>query len=156
LTLFVDARRVCERPDDDGPGRVERRRWMHTGIRRKSHRLIPSRRTNTVTASPSVPNVQPHSGPDSAASFAIAVVASIAVVGLLVASATFLGLAIAFPIAVPVAERFHVYVSPADVALAQQFAGVWWVFALASVASVAAAVLVAVKAVERLSPGSRS
>jgi uncharacterized oligopeptide transporter (OPT) family protein len=109
-----------------------------------------------VTASLSVPSVQPHSGPNGAASFAIAVVASIAVVGLLVASATFLGLAIAFPIAVPVAERFHVAVSASDVALAQQFAGVWWVFALASVATIGAAVVIAVKAVERLSPGSRS
>jgi uncharacterized oligopeptide transporter (OPT) family protein len=109
-----------------------------------------------VTASPSVPTVQSQRGPDGAASLAIAVVASIAVLGLLVASATFLGLAIGFPIAVPVAERFHVAIKPADLAIAQQFAGVWWVFALASVASIAAAVVVAVKAVERLSPGSRN
>ena len=109
-----------------------------------------------MTASPSVPSVQPRSGPDGAASFAIAVVASIAVLGLLTASVTFLGLAIAFPIAVPVAERFHVAVSASDVAVAQQFAGVWWVFALASIATIAAAVVIAVKAVERLSPGSRN
>jgi uncharacterized oligopeptide transporter (OPT) family protein len=113
-------------------------------------------RTATVTASPSDPTGHAQRGPDGAASLAIAVVASIAVLGLLVASATFLGLAIGFPIAVPVAERFHVAIKPADLAIAQQFAGVWWVFALASVASIAAAVVVAVKAVERLSPGSRN
>jgi len=108
-----------------------------------------------VTASPSVPAVSPRTGPDGAASLAIAVIASIAVIGLLVASATFLGLAIAFPIAIPVAERFDAVIKPSDIALAQQFAGVWWVFALASIASLAAAVVVAIKAVQRLAPGSR-
>jgi hypothetical protein len=46
-------------------------------------------------------------------------------------------------------------VSAADLALAERFAAYWWVFAALSVACVGAAVVVAVKAIERLSPNPR-
>ncbi|MEA2607190.1 MAG: hypothetical protein QOI00_1947 [Chloroflexota bacterium] len=92
--------------------------------------------------------------PGTAAAIVIGVVATIAVLGLFVAGVTFLGLAIAFPIAGQVAADYHVTVSAADLALADRLAGFWWLFGLLSVGSVAAAVVVAVKTIERLSPNA--
>jgi hypothetical protein len=105
-----------------------------------------------VTSSFASPIESPR--PGTAAAIVIGVVATIAVLGLFVAGVTFLGLAIAFPIAGQVVAQYHVAVSTADLALAEQFARFWWVFGLLSFASVAAAVVVAVKAIERLSPPS--
>ena len=89
------------------------------------------------------------------AAIVIGIVATIAVFGLFIAGVTFLGLAIAFPIAGSVAAEYRVYVSPSDLALAERFAGFWWVFGALAVACVGAAVVVAVKAIERLSPTPR-
>jgi hypothetical protein len=91
----------------------------------------------------------------TAAAIVIGLVASAVVLGLFVAGMTFLGLAIAFPIAAQVVADYHVVVSAADLALAEQLGRFWWVFGLLSFASLAAAVVVAVKAIERLSPASR-
>ena len=65
------------------------------------------------------------------------------------------GQGIGFPIAGTVAAEYHVLVSPTDLALAEQLAGYWWLFGVLAVASVGAAVLVAVKAIEHLSPTPR-
>ena len=90
-----------------------------------------------------------------AATIAIALIASSAVLGLLVSGVTFLALAIAFQIAVPIAQQYHVSVSAADMAVAGRIAEFWWVFGAISVASFLAAAVVAVKAVSRLDSAPR-
>jgi uncharacterized oligopeptide transporter (OPT) family protein len=90
-----------------------------------------------------------------AATIAIALIASSAVLGLLVSGVTFLALAVAFQIAVPIAQQYHVSVSAADVAMAGHIAEFWWVFGAISVASFLAAAVVAVKAVSRLDSAPR-
>ena len=107
-----------------------------------------------MTAS-SFPQDQSRSSGGTAVAVVIGFIATIAVLGLFTAGVTFLGLAIAFPIAGSVAAEYHVYVSAADLALAERFAGYWWVFGAMSVACVGAAVVVAVKAIDRLSPNPR-
>jgi hypothetical protein len=62
---------------------------------------------------------------------------------------------IAFPIAGPIAAQYHVVVPAADLALAERLADFWWLFGLLAIASVGAAVVVAVKAIEHLSPAPR-
>ncbi|HET9520621.1 MAG TPA: hypothetical protein VFO73_06235 [Candidatus Limnocylindrales bacterium] len=80
------------------------------------------------------------------------VAATAAVVALVVAGITFFALAIAFPIAAPLAEQFNLPVDPNDVAIARQFASMWWLFAAASVASFVAALATIVEVIRRVSP----
>ena len=108
-----------------------------------------------MTASPFTQSDQSRRPRGTAAAVSIAMIAIVAVLGLFTAGVTFLGLAIGFPIAGTVAAQYHVLVSPTDLALANQLAGFWWLFGLFSIASVGAAVLVAVKAIEHLSPTER-
>ncbi len=103
----------------------------------------------------SQPDRAPSTGGPTAAAVAVGIVATVAVAGLFLAGMTFFGLAIAFPIAGQVAAEYHVVVSPSDLALAQRLAGFWWVFGAVSIAFVGASVVVAVKAIERLSPSPR-
>jgi hypothetical protein len=98
---------------------------------------------------------QPRSTGATATAVAVGIIATVAVLGLFVAGVTFLGLAIAFPIAGPVAAQYHVVVPAADLALAERLAGFWWLFGLLAIASVGAAVVVALKAIEHLSPAPR-
>jgi hypothetical protein len=98
---------------------------------------------------------QPRSTGATTAAVAVGIMATIAVLGLFLAGATFLGLAIAFPIAGPVAAQYHVSMPAADLALAERLAGFWWLFGALAVASVGAAVIVAVKAIEHFSPAPR-
>jgi hypothetical protein len=91
----------------------------------------------------------------TAATVSLGMIAIVAVLGLFVAAVTFVGLAIGFPIAGTVAAEYHVSVSPTDLALAERFAGYWWVFGALAIASTGAAVSVAIKAIEHLSPTSR-
>ena len=83
-------------------------------------------------------------GHGTAATVAIAIVAGSAVLGLVMAAVTFGGLAIAFPIAVPIAHQFQVAVSANDVLIAERFAAFWWVFAGDSIMSLLAAIAVIV------------
>ena len=83
----------------------------------------------------------------TAATVAIAIVAGSTVIGLIFAAITFGALAIAFPLAVPVAHQFQVAVSPNDVLIAERLASIWWVFAGASMMSLLAAVAVIVTTV---------
>jgi hypothetical protein len=96
------------------------------------------------------------SGPTTAAAVTIGILATVAVIALLTAGITFLGLAIAFPIAVPVAEQFRVAISATDLAIAERFADFWWVFGIFSVVAFVAAGVVAVKAIQHLSPTPRN
>ena len=95
-------------------------------------------------------------GPSAAAVVGIVLVAAVAVVTLLTAGITFVSLAIAFPLAVPIAERFDVVVSASDIAIAQVAAGFWWAFAALAAASFGAALLVIVAAIRALDPTPRS
>ena len=92
----------------------------------------------------------------AAVTVAIAVLAGSTVFGLIVGATTFGALAIAFPLAVPIAQQYHVAVSANDALIAERFASLWWVFAGASVMCLVAAVAVIVKTVKHLeSPPAR-
>jgi hypothetical protein len=92
-------------------------------------------------------------GPSPTVAVVVGVIAVIAVFTLVMAGITFFGLAIAFPIAVPIAEAYDLPIRAADAALAEQFAGYWWVFAALALASFVGAAVTAVKAIQALSPG---
>jgi len=91
-------------------------------------------------------------GPSPEVAVVVGLAAVVAVLALFVAGVTFFGLAIAFPIAVPVAEAYHLTVRVADAALAERLAAFWWVFAGAAIACFAGAAVVTIKAVRFLSP----
>ena len=99
--------------------------------------------------------------PSAAAAIAIALIASVVVFGLFTAAITFAALAIAFPLAAPIAAQvvaanpWSTSITPADLALAARFADLWWAFAALGIASLVAAVVVAIKAIQHLSPASR-
>src|SRR6478736_4884279 len=76
------------------------------------------RRTN-VTLSPAIRTAAPKSARHgTAATVAIAIVAGSTVIGLILAALTFGALAVAFPIAVPIAQQYQIAVSANDVLLA--------------------------------------
>jgi hypothetical protein len=106
----------------------------------------------TSSFSPSQPARR---GPAPANAVIVGLVAGLAVVVLFVLGVTFFGLAIAFPIAVPIAEAYHLPVSAGDAALAEQFAGFWWAFAALALATFAAAGVIVVKLIDFLSPAPR-
>ena len=93
-------------------------------------------------------------GPGPAAAIAIALLAGAAVLGLFVAGITFLALAIAFPLAVPVAHQYGVFVSANDLAIAERFAEFGWLFGALGIGSFVAAVVVLVKSIQVLSPNA--
>jgi hypothetical protein len=108
-----------------------------------------------VTASLVQPETAAPRGPGAGVALAVGLFAAVTVLVLFVAGMTFIGLAIAFPIAVPIAEAYHVPISPADAGLAERFAAVWWAFAALAIASFAAAGVLVVKVIGYLSPTSR-
>lgn len=100
--------------------------------------------------------VQPaRSEPTPAAVVAAAIVVSVTTLALIVAGITFFALAVAFPIAIPIAQAYNVPVSAADIAIAARFAELWWAFAGLAFASFAAVILVLVKFVSFVSPAPR-
>ena len=112
-----------------------------------------------MTASSSFPAAAPSagartSGPGPAAAIAIALLAGVAVLGLFIAGITFLALAIAFPLVVPVAHQYGVFVSANDLALAERFAEFGWLFGALGIGSFVAAVVVLVKSIQVLSPNA--
>lgn len=100
---------------------------------------------------------QPLAGraPGAVPALVVGIAGAIAVLVLLAVGVTFVGLAIAFPIAIPLAEAYHLPVSAHDAALAQGFASVWWTFAALAFASFAAAGVTVVKLIGFLSPVPR-
>jgi uncharacterized oligopeptide transporter (OPT) family protein len=90
-----------------------------------------------------------------ATTIAIGLIATSAVLGLVVAGVTFGALAIAFEIAVPIAQQYDVSVSAADMAMAARLADFWWVFGTLSVASFLGAGVVTVKAIAHLDSAPR-
>ena len=84
--------------------------------------------------------------------------ATLAVVGtafalfLALVGITFVALAAAFPIVVPMIQDQHLPVSARDFEMAKAFASVWWIFAGIGVATLVAALVTAVKLVQHLDP----
>ena len=74
---------------------------------------------------------------------------------LILAGLTFFALAIAFPIAVPLALSYHVPVSAHDAAVAQQLAGAAWLFIVLAVAAFGASIAVLVLTIKTISPEPR-
>jgi hypothetical protein len=82
-------------------------------------------------------------------------IAIVTIITLLMAGLTFVGVAIAFPIAVPIAAAYHLPVSAADAVLAERFAAFWWVFGAFAIASFVGDGVVVVKLISFLSPAPR-
>jgi hypothetical protein len=95
------------------------------------------------------------SGPAPVAAVTVAIIAGVTILTLVVVGITFFALAVAFPIAVPIAETYNLPVSAGDAALAARFAELWWAFAALGFASFASAVVVMVKVISFLSPAPR-
>lgn len=85
-----------------------------------------------------------------ATTIAVALIASSAVLGLFVAGVTFGALAIAFQIAIPIAQQYAVSISAADMAVAARIGAFWWVFGAVSIAAFAGAGIAATKAIRYL------
>ena len=101
-----------------------------------------------MTASTNITPVQPRRSSLSTASQAVigtAFALFLALVGI-----TFVALAAAFPIVVPMIQDQHLPVSARDFEMAKAFASVWWIFAGVGVATLVAALVTAVKLVEHL------
>ena len=95
------------------------------------------------------------SGPTPAAALTAAFVGGISVLTLMVVGITFFALAVAFPIALPMAQAYNIPVPASDIALAARFAELSWAFAALAFASFGAALVVIVKVVSFLSPAPR-
>src|SRR5437879_11143434 len=108
-----------------------------------------------VTTSFAQPDPAARRGPSPAAAVVIGAIAAVSALTLLMVGLTFFGLAIAFPIALPIAAAYHLPVSAADAALAERFAPFWWAFLALAVASLAAAAVIVVKVIDVLSPAAR-
>ena len=86
-------------------------------------------------------------GNTSKAVLGTAAVLFVALVGI-----TFVALAFAFRVAVPLIEQQHLPVSADDLALAKTYASFWWAFLTVGVMALAGAVVAAVKLVQHLDP----
>ena len=94
-------------------------------------------------------------GPTPLVAAIVGVAGVVGSIALVVAGLTFVGLAIAFPIAVPIAESHGLPLSVHDVELARQFAQFAWVFAVLAVVAFTSSVAVLVVVVRTLSPAPR-
>ncbi len=104
----------------------------------------------------SLPQQRDRSGHRGAVgTIAIGMVAASAVLGLVVSAVTFLAVAVAFALAVPIAQQYPVSFSASDMAVAGRIAEFWWVFGASSAASLFGALLVAVKTIHHLDSAPR-
>jgi hypothetical protein len=94
------------------------------------------------------------SGPSESTKIAAIVVLGLGLAGILaIAGITFVSLAIAFPIAVSVADQYSVYVSASDLALATQFSAYAPAFFVAGIGFFVAALVTIVKLIQRIDRG---
>jgi hypothetical protein len=93
-----------------------------------------------------IPPAPPHRDP--LAVIAAGLISGIVILTLIVTAITFAALALAFPMA----EHLGPWISARDLAIAQEVADFWWVFAGFAVASLAAAVGVAVATIRWMMP----
>lgn len=90
----------------------------------------------------------------SAAKAAIVLAQFAILFGFAVAGTIFLGLAIASPIVVPIAQRQDVALSAMDLATAGQLGSVWWLFALGGILSFAGSLITLGGLMQRLAAPS--
>lgn len=107
-----------------------------------------------MTASFASSPAQPHRT-SAIGAIVVGIVGIAAFLGLILAGLTFFALAIAFPIAVPLAISYNVPVSAHDAALAQQLAGAAWLFIGLAFGSFAASIAVLVLTIRTISPAPR-
>jgi hypothetical protein len=91
------------------------------------------------------PQSPPKGSHRAAGTLSIGILAGSAVLALLLLSVSFAALAIAFPLVSSIAGQYDLAISPNDMRMAEQFSGLWWLFATFAIASLAAAVLVVLK-----------
>jgi hypothetical protein len=106
---------------------------------------VPSQSNAAIAAA-----VQTGRSPLGNASKAVLGTAFVLVVALV--GITFVALAFAFQVAVPLIEQQHLPVSADDLALARTYASFWWAFLAIGIVALAGAVVAAVKLVEHLDP----
>ena len=100
--------------------------------------------------------VDPHEGRRGpVATVALALIASAAVFGLLISGVVFLAMAVAFEIAVPIAQQYDVSISPGDMAVAARVAELWWIPGGIAIASFLAAAGIALRAIDRVGSDPR-
>jgi hypothetical protein len=105
---------------------------------------VPS--VSNAIANPAGPARSPL-GKTSKAVLGTAFVLFVALVGI-----TFVALAFAFPVAVPLIEQQHLPVTADDLALAKTYASFWWAFMIVGIVALAGAAVAAVKLVQHLDP----
>lgn len=103
-----------------------------------------------MTASSNITPVRP--GRSGLSTAATAIVGTAFALFLALVGITFVALAAAFPIVVPMIQDQHLAASVKDFELAKTFASVWWIFAIVGVVTLVAALVTAVKLVEHLDP----
>jgi len=95
-----------------------------------------------------------NSGPSESTKIAAIVVLGLGLAAFLaLAGITFVSLAIAFPIAVSVADQYSVYVSATDLALATQFSAYTPAFFVVGIATLVASLVTIVKLIQRIDRG---
>ena len=98
-------------------------------------------------------NIQsPSSAAQPRNALAVGIAGAAAAVALFIAGIALFAMAIAAPIALPIAAQLNLGVTASDMEIARQLAAFWWLFAIASVASFFAAFAVIVKVIGRVSP----
>jgi hypothetical protein len=90
--------------------------------------------------------------PGAVSAFVIGIVGVLGFLGLVLAGLVFFSLAIAFPIAVPLAQSYGLPVSAHDAELASQFAGFSWAFVVAAVAAFGASIGVLALTIRSIAP----
>ena len=100
--------------------------------------------SNVKSASPA--------GPSPSSTAAKALIGSLVAGFLALAGITFMALAVAFPIVVPLIQDQHLPVKPGDLELAKTFASFSWAFVVAGIATLVGAVVIAVKLVQNIDP----
>jgi hypothetical protein len=108
-----------------------------------------------MTASFAPPPAPARHGPHPVVAAIVGVAGVAGALVLIVAGLTFVGLAIAFPIAAPIAEAHRLTIPARDLDLARQFAQFSWVFGGLAVAAFTSAVALLVGVLRAVSPTAR-
>ena len=91
-------------------------------------------------------------GPSPSSTAAKALLGSLVAGFLALAGITFIALAVAFPIVVPLIQDQHLPVKPGDLELAKTFASFSWAFVVAGIVALVGAIVTAVKLVQSIDP----
>ena len=91
-------------------------------------------------------------GPSPSSTAAKALLGSLVTGFLALAGITFIALAVAFPIVVPLIQDQHLPVKPGDLELAKTFASFSWAFVVAGIVALVGAIVTAVKLVQSIDP----